>query len=346
MARTPGPGASVRAIAAEAGVSIATVSRVMNGRVPVAPATRELVRRAAERLSVRTPDSRGTDEGAVYVHCPYVLTDYFGLIVSSIAETLDLHGRRLILGAGTASQHSVALAALPADPAVAGVIMVLPPEPSKELEILRARGLPLVVIDPMTPLRPDIAAVSAAHVAGARSVTAHLTALGHRRIGMINGPSEWLVSHSRLVGHTSALAEIGTLLEPELVRSIEPTVQHGYEAACELLDLPVPPSAIVAFNDKAAVGVLRAAAERSLRVPEDISVTGYDDIDLGRSTTPAITTVRQPLEEMGRMAVSLLMRLVAGHAVDTLHIELATHLIVRGSTAPAPLSAHPSSSEA
>ncbi len=117
------------------------------------------------------------------------------------------------------------------------------------------------------------------------------------------------------------------------MRSIEPTVQHGYEAACELLDLARAPSAIVAFNDKAAVGVLRAASERSLRVPEDISVTGYDDIDLGRSTTPAITTVRQPLEEMGRMAVSLLMRLVAGHAVDTLHIELATHLIVRGSTA-------------
>ena len=325
----------MRAIAAEAGVSIATVSRVMNSHVSVAPATRELVRQAAERLGAQTPAPRGAAEGAVYVHCPYVLTDYFGLIVSSIAETLDLHGRRLILGAGTAADHSAALASLPEDPAVAGAIMVLPPEPSEQLEALRARGLPLVVIDPMTPLRPDIAAVSAAHGAGARSVTAHLTALGHRRIGVINGPNEWLVSHARLVGHTSALGEIGTLVEPELVRSIEPTVQRGYEAACELLDLPRPPSAIVAFNDKAAVGALRAASERALRVPEDLSVTGYDDIDLGRSTTPTITTVRQPLEEMGRMAVSLLMRLVARHTVDTLHIELATHLIVRGSTGPA-----------
>jgi LacI family transcriptional regulator len=334
MARTPGARVTVRAIADEAGVSIATVSRVLNGRVPVREQTRDLVRRAVERLGAPSPSPRGSADGAVYVQCPYMLTDYFGLIVSSIAETLDLHGRRLILGAGTASRHALALASLPTDPAVAGAILILPPEPGG-LETLRARGLPFVVIDPMTPLREDIPAVCAAHVAGARNVTAHLTALGHRRIGVINGPNEWLASHSRLVGHTSALAETGTLPAPELLRSIEPTVELGYHAACELLDLPRRPTAIVAFNDKAAVGALRAAAERALRVPEDLSVTGFDDIDLGRSTTPAITTVRQPLEEMGRMAVSLLERLLAGHTVDTLHIELATQLIVRGSTGPA-----------
>jgi LacI family transcriptional regulator len=330
----------VRAIAAEAGVSSATVSRVMNGRVPVSHETRDLVQRAVERLGALPPAPRGSTGGAVYVHCPYVLTDYFGLIVSSVAETLDLHGRRLLLGAGTASRHALALASLPADPAIAGAILVLPPEASDELEALRARGLAFVVIDPMTPLREDIAVVRAAHVAGARSVTAHLTALGHRRIGVINGPSEWEVSHSRIVGHTSALAETGILPAPELLRSIEPTVENGYSAACRLLDLPERPSAIVAFNDKAAVGALRAAAERALRVPEDLSITGFDDIDLGRSTTPTITTVRQPLEEMGRMAVSLLERLLSHHTVDTLHIELATHLVVRGSTGPAPQIAH------
>lgn len=331
---------TVRDVAAQAGVSIATVSRVLNDQPNVSPETRDLVLRTVERIGTRAPNSRSAAsraaQGDVYVRCPYVLTDYFGLIVSSIAETLDLHGRRLILGAGTASRNSLALPTLPNDPAVAGAIMILPPEPSEELEALRARGLPFVVIDPMTPLREDIAAVSAAHVAGARSVTAHLTSLGHRRIGVINGPNEWLASHSRIVGHTSALAETGILPEPELLRSIEPTVDLGYRAACELLDLPARPSAIVAFNDKAAVGALRAASERGLHVPEDLSVTGFDDIDLGRSTTPMITTVRQPLEEMGRMAVSLLERLLSRHTVDTLHIELATHLIVRGSTGPAP----------
>ena len=106
--------------------------------------------------------------------------------------------------------------------------------------------------------------------------------------------------------------------------------------ASRLLDLPHRPTALVAFNDKVAVGALRAAHERGLRVPEDLSVTGFDDIDLRRSTEPMLTTVRQPLEEMGRMAVSLLVRLMEGHTVDTLHIELATHLVVRGSTGPPP----------
>lgn len=339
MARPPGGKVTVRAIAAEAGVSIATVSRVMNGHIPVAPETQELVRRAVERLGAPTPARRGSAEGAVYVHCPYVLTDYFGLIVSTVAETLDLHGRRLLLGAGQASRPSIPLASLPDDRAVAGAVLILPPEPAAELEGLRARGLPFVVIDPMVPLHPDIAAVSAAHTAGARSVTAHLAGLGHRRVGVINGPSEWLASNSRMVGHTSALAETGTLPAPELVRSIEPTPEHGYAAACELLDLPRRPTAIVAFNDKAAAGALRAAYERGLRVPEDLSITGFDDLDLGRSTQPTLTTVRQPLEEMGRMAISLLMRLVDRHTIDTLHVELATQLIVRGSTGPAPRSA-------
>jgi LacI family transcriptional regulator len=336
VGRPPGTKVTVRAIAAEAGVSIATVSRVMNGHTQVTPETQALVRHAAGRLGAPAPARRGSTEGAVFVRCPYVLTDYFGLIVSSIAETLDLHQRRLILQAGEAAQHSPVLGSLHQDATVAGAILILPPESSSDLEALHAQGFPFVVVDPRTLLPGDIASVSAAHFAGGRSVTAHLTALGHRRIGVIAGPREWLASESRIVGHTSALAEAGTLPTPELVRSIEPTVDSGYVAACELLDLPQRPTALVAFNDKAAVGAMRAAHERGLRVPEDLSITGFDDIDLSHSTVPMLTTVRQPLGEMGRMAVSLLMRLLERHTVDTLHVELATHLVVRHTTGPAP----------
>jgi LacI family transcriptional regulator len=158
---------------------------------------------------------------------------------------------------------------------------------------------------------------------------------GHRRIGVIGGPGDWLVSRSRLAGHTSALADAGVLPSPELLRSIEPTADWGYDAASELLRLPERPTPLVAFNDKAAVGALRAAYERDLRVPDDLSIAGFDDVDLSRST-PRPTTVRQPLEEMGRMAVSLLTRLLDRHTVDTLHVELATHLVLRKSTGPAP----------
>lgn len=336
MARAQGSRAGVRAIAAEAGVSIATVSRVMNGHAHVAPETQELVRRAIARLGAPAVPRRGTATGAIYVRCPYVLTDYFGVIVSSIAETLDLHGRRLVLSAGDAARERQVLPALPGDPGVAGAVLIVPPEPERELTALRAQDFPFVVVDPRTPLPGDIASVSAANLTAARSVSAHLVELGHRRIGVIGGPGDWLASKSRLAGHTAALAEAGVLQPPELVRSIEPTADWGYGAACELLDLPHRPTALVAFNDKAAVGALRAAYERGLRVPEDLSITGFDDIDLSRSTVPRLTTVRQPLEEMGRMAVSLLMRLLDRHTVETLHVELATQLVLRGSTGPVP----------
>ena len=340
VSRPPARHVTVRDIAAKTGVSIATVSRVLNGQAHVAPETRELVQQAAEQLRTRIPGSRtgatGTAQGAVYLRCPYILTDYFGLIVSSIVETLSLHRRAVVLDAGTASQEAGILSSLPSRPGVAGAIMILPPEPSEQLVALHARGFPFVVVDPRTPLPRGIAAVSAAHFAGARSITAHLVQLGHRHIGMIAGPRNWLAGQARLAGHASALAEAGVLHPPELTRGGEPTKGFGHRAAAELLDLRRRPTALACFNDKTAVGALAAASERGLRVPDDLSVTGFDDIDLAQATTPELTTVRQPLPEMGRMAVSLLLRLLDGHPVDTLHVELATDLIVRGSTGPAP----------
>lgn len=329
---------TVRDIAAHTGVSIATVSRVLNEQTNVAPRTRELVRQAAAELGAQTDPSVRTAarQGAVFVRCPYVLTDYFGLIVSSIAETLELHGRTLILNAGEAAQQAAVLPALPTRGGVSGAIVILPPEPSEQLVSLRGRGFPFVVVDPRTPMPRDIAAVSAAHFAGARSLTAHLTQLGHRRIGVIAGPHNWLASEARLAGHASALAEAGVLPSPDLVRATEPTTRHGYQAANALLDLPQRPTALIGFNDKAAVGALTAATQRGLRVPDDLSIAGFDDIDLAQATSPMLTTVRQPLAEMGRMAVSLLIRLLDGHQVDALHVELATELVVRGSTGSAP----------
>ena len=330
----------MRDIAAETGVSIATVSRVLNQHGSVAPETRELVEQAVERLGARAPSPRGgtpkSVEGAVYVRCPYVLTDYFGLIVSSIAETLDRHGRQLVLNAGQATQHEQVLNRLPSQRDLAGAILILPPESSDELIQLRARRFPFVVVDPRTPLPRDIAAVSATHFAGARQVTSHLVELGHTRIGVIGGPSEWLASDARLSGHAAALADAGILPDPALVRPVEPTTEQGRRAAGQLLDLPERPTALVAFNDKAAVGALRAAADRGLDVPADLSVAGFDDLDLSRATFPTLTTVRQPLQEMGRMAVSLLIRLLDRHELEALHIELATELIPRASTAPPP----------
>ncbi|GAA3456051.1 LacI family DNA-binding transcriptional regulator [Dactylosporangium matsuzakiense] len=326
---------TVRDIAAETGMSIATVSRALNDHHAVTPATRALVHEAAERLRARIGVSGKPKGGTVFVRCPYVLTDYFGLIVSSIAETLTLHGRQLVLTAGEAAQRTPLLADLDGREPVTGVIVILPPEPGDDLVELQRRRMPFVVVDPRTTLPKDIVSVSAAHFAGARRLTAHLVELGHRRIGVIGGPTEWLASDARLAGHNAALADVGVLMEPQLLHSVEPTTERGHRAAAALLDLPDRPTALVCFNDKAAVGAMGAAAERGMRVPADLSITGFDDLDLAQAT--GLTTVRQPLQEMGRMAVSLLVRLLEQHQLDALHIELATELVVRASTAPPPL---------
>jgi LacI family transcriptional regulator len=228
------------------------------------------------------------------------------------------------------------LPTLASRPGIGGAIIVLPPEPSEQLVELRVRGFPFVVVDPRAPMPRDIAAVSAAHFAGARSITRHLVDLGHRRVGVIAGPHNWLASDARLAGHTSALANVGVLPDPELIRSGEATAQFGYHAAGELLDLPRRPTALIGFNDKVAVGALAAATRRGLRVPEELSIAGFDDIDLAQATRPLLTTVRQPLQEMGRLAVSLLVRLMDRQRLDALHVELATELVVRDSTGPAP----------
>jgi LacI family transcriptional regulator len=342
MVRRRSGGVTVRELAAATGLSIATVSRVLNDYQYVAPETRDMVQAAMDRLGSPAARPRAAArnaevaKAAVFVRCPYQLTDYFGFIVSSIAETLQLHGRHPILDAGELAQDEAVLPTLPGRPGIGGAILILPPEPSEQLEQLQAKGFPFVVVDPRTPAPRDTPAVSAAHFAGARAVTEHLLQLGHRRIGVLAGPRDWLAGKSRLAGHTSALADAGILADPALIRCAEPTTQYGREGAGELLDRPDPPTAIVGFNDKVAVGALTAAAERGLSVPAHLSVTGFDDIDLAQATTPPLPTVRQPLQEMGRIAVSLMVRLLERHQVDALHIELGTDLVVRGSTGPRP----------
>jgi LacI family transcriptional regulator len=330
--------ASVRDIAARTGVSIATVSRVLNGHTNVSADTRRRVQEAVDQLRVPAPRSRAVRsrrvDGAVFVRCPYELTDYFGPIVSAVAETLRLHNREILLDAGGAGYHDDVLRRLPSRRAVAGAVLILPPESPAELELLSAARVPFVVVDQRVRLRKDVLSVSAANFSGARQATEHLTQLGHRHIGVISVAPALAAGDARLAGHRSALADIGQLVDPALIRYGEPVIPTGEWAGDELLGLPLPPTAIVCFNDKVAVGVLHAAARRGLRVPEDLSVVGFDDIDVTRATSPQLTTVRQPLQEMGRMAVMTLMRVIEGHDAEALHIELAAELVVRGTTAP------------
>jgi LacI family transcriptional regulator len=331
---------TIHDIARLAGVSIATVSRALNNRPYVAPETREEVLRIARSHGFRTNTSAralsGGRTGLVSAIVPDVNAEYFSNILAGISEALHELDMDLVLSMSH-HQHDRELTLLRRimRTRTDGVLFLLPSESADELEVLRQRGLPFVIVDPRQPVPAGIPSVSAAHAAGAREATEHLLALGHRRIGVISGASDWVASIERLRGHRAALAAVNVPADPGLVIASDFAVAEGGSIATEkLLDQPDPPSAIFAFNDILALGALRAAAARGLRVPDDLSIVGFDDAGMAALVTPALTTVRQPLGEMGRLATGLLARLLNSQSVEALHIQLETKLVVRSSTGP------------
>ncbi len=330
---------TIREVADEAGVSIATVSRVLNDRADVSAETRELVQRVIRERGYKT--NRNAQKlpagrtGFVGVLVPLVYPAYFSAILAGAAEALYQQDMRLVL---SPTQHlydrEVSLLERLTHGATDGALIVLPEESSPELEHLLDEGYRFVVVDPRTRLAERVPSISAAHTAGADQAMRHLLDLGHRRIGAITGIPDWVASEKRVQGYHAGLAGAGILPDPELIVAGDWEIDGGVAAATRLLSLPEPPTAIFAFNDNMAVGALRVARARGLRVPEELSVIGFDDVELANVVAPTLTTIRQPLAELGRMAVDRLVRLIDGQRFEALNVELGTRLIVRESTGP------------
>ena len=321
-------------------MSIATVSRVVNGRSDVSSTTREAVRRVMREQGYHAgprarPGAEAAQTGLVGVTMPVIHHGYFASILSGAAEALYERDMRIVL-CPTRHEHDreVSLLERLMHGETDGAILILPEESNTELRTLTRHGFRFVVVDPLTELAEGLPVVSAAHSSGATQATRHLLDLGHRRIGVITGPEGGMASEERLRGHQAALAAAGVLPEACLVMRSNFRVDGGYKAARRLLGLPAPPTAIFTFNDSMAIGTLQAARERGLRIPEDLSVVGFDDTVEAVIAVPALTTVRQPLAEMGRMAVVLLLQLLEKRRLEPLRVQLATRLVIRDSTAP------------
>jgi LacI family transcriptional regulator len=331
--------ATIRDIADLAGVSIATVSRVLNDRPDVAPETRETVLQVVREHGFSTNrGARGLSSGRtgmVGLTLPLVADAYFGPILSGAAEALYESDMRIVL-APTLHEHDreVSLLERLMRGTTDGAILMLPEESADELRMLQRQGFPFVIVDPREAPPDGIACVSAMHAAGAKQATEHLLELGHRRIGAVAGVPGWYATEERLIGFRAALAGAGILLDPELVVHSDWRIPGGTAAAEQLLSIDDPPTAIFAFNDNVAIGALHAAHARGLSVPGDLSIVGFDDTEQAVIVRPRLTSVRQPLAEMGRMGVSLLTRLIDGQRVEALRMELSTTLVVRESTAP------------
>jgi LacI family transcriptional regulator len=327
---------TIRDVAKLAGVSIATVSRVANGHADVAGPTRQTVERVIRDSGYRgSPRVRTAPTGLVGIAIPLVQPSYFAGILSGAAEALYEHGMRAVLCPIRHShERELSLLERLADGETDGAILVLPEESAVELQALADHGFRCVVVDPHAAVADGIPVVAAAHSSGAMQATRHLLELGHRRIGAVSGPQGWLASDERLRGYHGTLAGAAVLPDQHLVRHSNFRVDGGREAALELLSLADPPTAIFAFNDTMAIGALQAASSRGLRVPEDVSVVGFDDTAEAAIAVPALTTVRQPVAEMGRTAVSLLLRQLRNRHIEPLRVELETRLVVRDSTGP------------
>ena len=347
---------TLRRVAELAGVSSSTVSRVLNGRSDVSEETRLIVERVARshgyqarRYQARRALPAGQAgpsrersgsageqlSGLVGVTTTTSGTAYFSTILTGITEALAERDMWALV-CPTRQERNREVSALKRlmRSEMIGALLLLPEESPDELRALKNDGLAFVVVDPLHDLGPDIPVVSAANSSGAYQATAHLLQLGHRRIGIITGRRDGAATRARLQGHYAALAEAGVMPDPQLEVEADFLVPGGAAGASHLLALATPPTAIFAFNDCMAVGALHAARARGLRLPEDLSVVGFDDTPEAEAAYPGLTTVYQPLKELGRMAVSLLIGLMDQHQFEPLHVELATRLVVRLSTAP------------
>jgi len=322
-------------VAAQAGVSYATVSRVLNNDPHVKAETAERVRQAMDRMSyVIDRNARSLAGGhshVIGVLVPDLGTGYIGEIMRGIDAELDLAQYDLMLYTthrreAKETRYVSTITQGMAD----GLLIVLPRNPSSFIQILRQHYFPYVLIDYQGTNEQDHA-VGATNWQGAYNATEYLIKLGHTRIGFITGSMDLGCARDRLAGFQAALRTHHLSADPQLVYEGDFHQPEGYAGGNALLSLPNPPTAIFASNDVMAMGVMDAARSHDLRIPDDVSVLGFDDIPQVQNVRPALTTVRQPLEKMGRVATQMLLDLLKDPQKDVSRVELPTELIVRDS---------------
>ncbi|WP_136192599.1 LacI family DNA-binding transcriptional regulator [Actinomyces procaprae] len=328
-------------VAARAGVSLATASKVANGRPEVSPATRARVEAAIRELGYVTRAHRPDETPpsisfmADVIDSAYAMTILKGARDAAEAHGVDLVVERTHTSAdrtSTVTQSDLNHRLLSRNRSGA-VILTASLDPDTVADLEGAR-LPIVVIDPLDSSHPEIVSVGATNWLGGHSAADHLLGLGHKRLAVLTGPSASLSGTARLDGFLSACSRQGLTPAPELIRHGPFTQAAGYEVAREWLSLGADrPTAITAGSDLQAIGIVQAADDLGLRIPEDLSVVSYDDTFITTLTTPHLTAVRQPLEEMGRRAVETVLLMQDGQP-EAHHIEIATTLSERNSTAP------------
>jgi LacI family transcriptional regulator len=320
---------TIHDVAVAAGVSVSTVSRVQNNKDDVAPETSERVRRVisemgyASSLAARGMRSRRTN--VIGLIMPDVANPYCIEVMRGVNEAIAHSDHDLIVYTtgdirkyGTADQERRYVALLNGS-ITDGVIVVTP------AATVFSTDAPLVAIDPNNE-SPDCPAII-----GALAAMTYLIGLGHRRIGFITGRLELVSASRRLRGYKEGLAAAGIPLDENLIQIGDYTTEKAIGCTRTLLSLDDPPTAIFASSDMTAMGVYRVAKEAGVRIPEDLSVVGFDNIRESALLNPPLTTVDQFISKMGALATDMVMRLVKGDALETHLHKIPTQLVVRNS---------------
>ncbi|MFF3857208.1 LacI family DNA-binding transcriptional regulator [Micromonospora sp. NPDC002575] len=323
-------------IARLAGVSVPTVSRVINGRSDVAPQTRERVEELLTRHGYRRRlPSRRASSALIDLVFNDLDSPWAVEIIRGVEDVAHSSGAGTVVSAihqrtSAAKQWLDNMRGRSTEGVIFVTSMVAPPLQAE----LRRLNLPVVIVDPAGVAPQEAPTIGATNWAGSLEANQYLLGLGHRRVGFIAGPPQLMCSRARLDGYRAALDAAGVAVDDALIRPGNFYHESGYAAGTQLLALPDPPTAIFASSDQMALGVYEAVRKRGLRVPDDVSVVGFDDLPEVRWCSPPLTTVRQPLAEMGMLAARTVLRLARGERIESPRIELATELVVRDSTAP------------
>jgi LacI family transcriptional regulator, repressor for deo operon, udp, cdd, tsx, nupC, and nupG len=331
---------NIREVAKRAGVSTATVSRVLSRPDVVAPATRSRVLQVVERLSY-APNSvaknlRTLKSRKLLVTVPDISNPFFSLVLRGIEDCAQQNGYAVLLGDTRDDEvreerYAQMLKQKEAD----GLIFLghrLPRIAASVVREMAPRCAPVVNGCEFSP-EVGVPSVHIDNPKAAFEAMEHLYELGHRRVGVITGPLASPLSRDRLEGSFTAARRRGRQ-DDIIVKQADFSIGSGMDAAERLLSLPEPPTAIFCFNDEMAMGAIEAARRRGLALPTALSVVGFDDIRFAQCADPPLTTIAQPMREIGEATVILLLDILNGNRIDPISITLPHHLIVRSSTAP------------
>jgi DNA-binding LacI/PurR family transcriptional regulator len=329
------PRVTTARIAAEAGVSVPTVSKVLNGRPDVSASTRARVEAVIDKYGYRRRADERARHSRLLELMFHELESAWALeIIRGVEGVAREHGMAVVV-ADSSGRHTPGQnwleSVLSRRPV--GIVSVCSDFTAGQLAKLRARTIPLVVVDPAGVPGPETPSIGTTNRQGGLTATRHLLDLGHRRIAMIGGPGDVLCSRARIDGYRAALESAALPFDPALVRQGDFNVHSGHRELTSLLALRDRPTAVFAGSDLQALGVYEAARAAGLRIPEDLSVVGFDDLPIARWLTPELTTIRQPLQEMAATGARLAISLAGGRTPAGHRLELATSLVVRRSTA-------------